>query len=101
MRIQPEVLQHLEGFFDGLIESREIIANHQGTGACHEDEALEVSQVNSASTGYLDFLFGKDKPEAGDRFENFERRKWGKVAKGSAGDWVQKIQGNDMNPKFL
>ena len=65
-RIEAEVFEHLQIFFDGLIQRGEIIADHQRARPGHEDHALRVAQVHRASAGNHDFLPRQDESEARD-----------------------------------
>src|SRR5437773_107490 len=72
VRVKAEVFEHLQIFLDGLIQGGEIVSDHEGAGAGHENEALGVAKIYGAATGDHDFLARQDKTETGNRLENLE-----------------------------
>jgi hypothetical protein len=101
IRVEAEVAEHLEVLFDGLVQSGEIIAHHQGARAGHENESLRVTQVHSSPPRDHDFLTRQDKTKAGDGLENLQRRQGRIVFERRAFDRVEDVDRNDIGADFF
>ena len=55
-RIEAEVFEHLEIFFHRLVQRGEIVTDHEGAGAGHEDHTLGIAQVYGAAARDHNFL---------------------------------------------
>ena len=96
VRIEAEVFEHLEIFFDGLVQRGEIVADHQRARAGHEDHALRVAQVHGAAAGDHDFLPRQNETEARDGLQNFHDGQRFKFCKRRAGDRIEDVDGDDV-----
>jgi len=81
-RLQAEVLEHLQIFFDRLIEGGQIIADHQRARSGQEYHALRVAADSPSAARNHNFLSREDEAETGDGLEDFQRRKGQIVLKG-------------------
>src|ERR1035438_9200016 len=72
LRVETEVLKHLQVLLYRLIGSREVIADHQRAGARAEDQALQIPQVHGSPCGNHDFLLRQDKPKTSNRLQNLQ-----------------------------
>ncbi len=81
-----------------MIQSGQVIANHQRAGTRHEDHALQVAQIDRAPSCDHDFLLGQDEAEAGNGFEDLHRGQGIVAGVRGAFDGVQEIDRNHAGP---
>ena len=96
VRVQAEVLEHLQIFFHGLIQRGEVVADHERARPGREDHALEVAQVHGAPTGDHDFLTRQHEAPARDGFQYLHRRQRREFLERRAGDGVEDVDGADV-----
>jgi hypothetical protein len=101
VRIEAEVFEHLQIFFNGLVQRGEIIAYHQRARAGHENHALRVAQVHGAAAGDHDFLSRQNKTEARDGLQNFHHRQRLVLGERRAGNGIEDVNGHDVRADGL
>src|SRR5579884_1013107 len=100
VRIEAQILEHLQVFFYGLIQRREVISNHQCAGARCEHHSLHVAQIHRASARDHDFLPRQNEPETRDRLQDFHRRQWRRLLERRAGNRVQDVNRHNICADF-
>jgi len=101
VRVEAEVFEHLEIFFDGLVQGGKIIADHQRARPGHEDHALRVAQVYGAPAGDHDFLSRQNEPEARNGLQNFHDGQRFVFGEGRAGNRIKDVHGHDVRADGL
>ncbi len=101
VRVEAEVFEHLEIFFDGLVQRGEIVADHQRARAGHEDHALRVAQVHGAAAGDHDFLSRQNETEARDGLQNFHHGQRLILGERRAGNGIEDVHGHDVRADGL
>src|ERR1043165_3068931 len=95
-RVEAEVFEHLEVFFDGLIQRGEIIADHQCARTSHENHTLCVAKIHGAAAGDHDLPPGQNETEARDGFEDFHYRQRRILLERRAGNRIENVDGHDI-----
>ena len=101
VRIQAQILQHLQILFHRLVQRRQIIAHHHGARAGHENHALGVAQIHRPPAGDHDFLPRQNEPETGDGFQDFHYGQGFVPREGRAGNRIENVDGNDVGADGL
>ena len=101
VRVEAEVFEHLEIFFDGLVQRGEIVAHHQRARASHEDHALRVAQVHGAPAGDHDLLARQNETEARDGLQNFHHGQRLVPGERRAGNGIEDVHGHDVRADGL
>src|SRR2546423_4397079 len=100
-RVETKVFEHLQIFFQGLVEGCQVVANHEGAGASHKNHALCVAQIHRSSASDHDLLARQNEPETSDGLENLQNRQRRDTLEWRAFDGIKDVDRHNIRSQFF